>query len=212
LRRAIVTGELRPGERLVTTALAERWSVSPTPVREALKRLAAEGLVEMSSHSSARVAPISLREFTEICEVRFVLEPLALEESLRRRDAKWKAALADVLDVLRQELKRDAEDLLAFEEAHRAFHRVLLSGCPSEVMLRIIDMLTEQSVRYRLLSFVPRGGPTEVLREHEQLFRLCTERGAKEAVELLRRHLQRTLDTVVASSANLDDTEGTSRG
>ena len=84
LKHAIISSELQPGTRLVAAELAQRWALSPTPLREAFQRLEGLGLVELSSQRGARVAPISVAEAEEIYELRLLLDPWALRRSLRR--------------------------------------------------------------------------------------------------------------------------------
>src|SRR5271156_5337510 len=94
LKHAIVSGELPPGERLVAADLARRWALSPTPLREAFQRLEGLGLVELSSQRGARVASTSLAEVEEIYELRLLLEPWALRQSLEHSDDAQRAEVA----------------------------------------------------------------------------------------------------------------------
>ncbi len=158
LRRAIITGELRPGQRLITTALADQWSISQTPLREALRILSTEGLVDMSPQKTARVAPVSYRGFAELFEIRLLLEPLALERSLKNRNKQWDEKMQKSLENMLDVVEGDDTDPLVFESAHHDFHLALLSECGSVELLKMIDSLFSQSVRMRLLSASQRGG------------------------------------------------------
>lgn len=195
LRRAILTGQLHPGDPLVTTTLAEQLSISPTPLREALRLLVAEGLVEMSPQKTARVASVSLRTFAEICEIRLQLEPFALRRSLSRRSPDWFRQVEESLQSLRE--TASDPDPFAFERAHDSFHRSLLLACGSEQLLHSIATLTDQSRRQRLLSWAARGGTDHVVEEHMDLFETCAGSGVEEAVAELERHLLRTLALVL---------------
>jgi len=196
LRSAILSGELAPGDRLVVATLAERWQVSPTPLREAFQRLAADGLVELTSQRGARVSPVSLREMREIYELREMLEPLALERSLARADDAWRCLVGETYGHLIDALMSEDTDMVELEDHHRTFHQALLSRCDSEWLLRVINWLSEHSVRYRLLSLVPRGGPDEVAAEHERLFDACLNGNAGRAIDHLRHHLQLTVESI----------------
>ncbi len=90
LQQAIMSEEPSPGERLSSSELAGRRSVSATPLREALQRLAAYGLVEFVSQRGARVSEVWLRDVREVYGLRLVLEPMARERSLRRVDDAWR--------------------------------------------------------------------------------------------------------------------------
>src|SRR5215204_3107149 len=82
LRRAILNGDLKPGERLLTAQLSERFSVSPTPLREALHRFAGEGLVEFVPQRGARVTALSLEDSAELTQLRLLLEPVAVADAI----------------------------------------------------------------------------------------------------------------------------------
>ncbi len=206
LRHAIITGEFRPGERLVTEELARRWSVSPTPLREGYNRLAAEGLVELLPQRGARVARVSLADALEIYDIRQMLEPHALRVSLQHRDATWERDVRQTYDRLREQFATGLDDLVAFETAHQAFHSALLAHCQSGWLLRIIRTLQDHSVRYRLLSLAPRGGPAGVQAEHDALLAACVAGEVDSAVAQLRDHIQLTVDSVTAAGENLEVT------
>src|SRR4051794_20094392 len=93
LRAAILRGELEPGQRLHANDLAERWAVSATPLREAFQRLAGDGLVEVLPQRGARVSRLSVQEAANIYELRLLLEPVALRQSLDASDDDHRVAM-----------------------------------------------------------------------------------------------------------------------
>lgn len=196
LRQAILAAEFRPGEKLVSAQLEERFGVSQTPVREALQRLGSEGLVELSAQYGARVAPVSTRDMLEIYEVRMMLEPIAISRSLRASDAAYHSGLQETFGELSAVLRRKEADLWEFERHHRAFHHALVAACDSRWILRMVSQLMDHSVRYRLLSWTPRGGPADILREHEGLFAAAEAGDVDSASALTYRHLRHTVDLV----------------
>lgn len=198
LREAILSGELEPGVRLKADDLAARWSVSPTPVRESLQRLARDGLVDLEPGRGARVAELSTRQMVEIYSIRLLLEPFALRLSLERRTPEWELEVRAALADLRQELEAGVPDLFRFEEVHRNLHETLIARCNSTWLLRLYRTLNDQSVRYRLLSIGPRGGAAEVLDEHERLVADCLGGDAVDrAVRSLFAHIRRTVDALL---------------
>ena len=198
LREAIITGEIGPGEKLITEDLAERWGVSPTPLRETYQRLAAEGLVELAPQRGARVAAMSHEDFRDVYATRLLLEPHALRLSLERRatDGDWGQHVRDAYQPLRAELEAGLPDVVAFEDAHSAFHRALIDRCGSPWLLRIIRLLHGHSTRYRLQSLAPRGGAEEVIHEHDELLAACIDGDVDLATDRLRAHLQLTIDSL----------------
>ena len=187
LRAALLTNDLAPGEKLVTTALAERLQVSPTPLRESLKRLAADGLVELTPHGSARVAPLSLDDAREVYELRLLLEPQALRRSVERSDDEHRAVVSDAFEALTQ-----VGDVVAAVAAHQAFHAALLARCDSRWLLRLTALMAEHAQRYATASAVGRGPARDTLAEHRALRDAALAGEAAEAEALLAAHLERS--------------------
>jgi DNA-binding GntR family transcriptional regulator len=198
LTEAILTGELAPGERLVAATLATRWSVSATPLREAFQRLAAQGLVEIAAQRGARVAPASERDAAEIYELRLLLEPRALRDSLEHSDD----AHREQIDAAYQRFVNPPRgaDLLAVVDAHRDFHAALLARCRSQWLLRFVEQLAEHSQRYQLLSLGQRDGHHDVEAEHQSLRDAVSAGDVEDAVAQLEAHLQHTLDGARAAA------------
>ena len=201
LRTAIVTGELRPGERIRIEQLATRWDVSPTPLREAVRALGQAGLVELSPQRSATVSRLSLREICDIYELRLLLEPRALRKSLNRRSWQWRA---DV-EAAWAELQRAWADPEArsenIEPSHTQFHQALAGACDNQELLRTTARLSTQSIRIRLLAIEHRGGVGPTIGEHVDLYRACVEGTVDEAMRLGITHIARTITATVGSAA-----------
>lgn len=200
LKHAIVTGELPAGARLVAAELAQRWALSPTPLREAFQRLEGIGLVELSSQRGARVASTSVAEAEEIYELRLMLEPWALRQSLERSDdahhAEIAAAHKHLIELLSPVPSSDDRLIL---EAHRAFHAALLARCPSLWTRRLTNLLAEHSQRYLLLNAHYSEHVSESMAEHEQMLRAALAGDVELAVRVLVAHLQGSLATVRAA-------------
>jgi GntR family carbon starvation induced transcriptional regulator len=194
LRHAILSGELAPGDRLVVGALAARWKVSPTPLREACSRLAADGLVEIRPQRGARVAPVSAADAEEIYELRLRLEPWALRQSLERSDGAHRAGIAAAYE--RFVHPDGPRTLLETVDAHRDFHAALLERCPSRWLLRFAALLADHSQRYQLLSLGQRDGHHDVAAEHGALRDAALTGDVDAAVAHLEAHLRRTLEGV----------------
>jgi GntR family carbon starvation induced transcriptional regulator len=199
LKQAIVSGELPPGTRLVAAELAQRWALSPTPLREAFQRLEGLGLVELSSQRGARVAPISVAEAEEIYELRLLLDPWALRRSLEQSDGAHRAEVAAAHERLVEVLSDhpSADDRLLLE-VHRAFHAALLARCPSVWLRRLTSLLADHSQRYQLLNARYSQRISESMVEHEQLREAALTGDVEQAVRVLSAHLQGGLGTVRA--------------
>lgn len=142
LREEILNAVLAPGAPLVTTTIADRLGVSATPVREALRLLESEGLVELISHGSATVATVSVAEAAEIYELRCLVEPRAVERAVRAGGAEYLAGV-----------ERGFAEIVAAGPAvthriHAGFHRSLFAGCDSAWMRREAIRLMDHAQRF----------------------------------------------------------------
>src|SRR5215469_5571393 len=138
IKHSILTGELRPGQALVETELAERLGVSKTPVREALKTLAGTGLVVMLPYKGAAVCEIGSELARAVYDMRLLLEPVAAgRTTLAGVNLAEAHAALDAAD--------NAADPAERSLANRAFHRVLYAGCGNPLLVRQLDELRDQT-------------------------------------------------------------------
>ena len=200
LKHAIISSELQPGTRLVAAELAQRWALSPTPLREAFQRLEGLGLVELSSQRGARVAPISVAEAEEIYELRLLLDPWALRRSLEQSDGAHRAEVAAAHERLVEVLNNlpSSDDRLLLE-AHRAFHAVLLACCPSVWLRQLTSLLADHSQRYQLLNAHYSQRISESMVEHKRLRAAALAGDVEQATRVLIDHLQGGLGTIRAA-------------
>jgi GntR family transcriptional regulator, carbon starvation induced regulator len=198
LRQAILSGTLAPDERLITAVLSERFSVSPTPLREALQRLAAEGLVEITPQHGARVAALSARDWLEILELRAILEPVALRDSFGHASAADFADMEQARQALAAVVVPDQATPLAIAAANRSLHDALLSRATSRQLVRMITVLSAQSMRYHVLALARVGTSALVLAHGQALQGALRERDPDRAEVILTAHLQSLRDAAPA--------------
>ena len=194
LRAAILSGELPPGQKLVAGPLAQLFAVSATPLREAIQRLATRGLVEIEPQRGARVAAASPRDAEEIYELRALLDPLALRDSLAHSDDAHRAAIETAFTHMLRADPAAADFVEAFDR-HAEFHATLLAQCRSRWLLRLTALLADHSQRYAFLAVNAgvAGGHHDALAEHRALRDAAVAGRSDAAVALLGEHLQRTL-------------------
>jgi len=190
IRRAILAGELKPGQALVETDLADRLGVSKTPVREALKTLAGAGLVTMSPYKGATVRVVGDDEARHLYDVRLLLEPEALSRSIRSgRD--WQPA-RDALDRA-----SNAGDLVERNLANRDFHAELYAGCGNPLLISMLTDLRDQTALVSALSWAlsrtasSRQQPSweSEAAEHLAIVQAAQAHDAERAASLLRAHI-----------------------
>ena len=152
LRDALLFGDIAPGEELRETHLARAWGVSVTPLREALRQVASEGLVELQPQRVARAAPLSREHTAEVYALRLALEPAALRLSMTNRPADWDLETIAALEAMhaagftRPVVRRD------LEREHRRFHLSLVAHCGSGRLLETLGTLWSHSIRARSLA------------------------------------------------------------
>ena len=184
LRTGIVKGFLGQGMPLRQDELAAALGISAIPIREALRQLEAEGLVDAAPRHGATVAALSAEELTEISEMRAVLEPLALRLSIPLILDSQLQQCEQILD----EMDR-TPNVEPVYELHGRFHMGLYAPCGRKRLLNLIESFELRVERYfrflvGRLSYHQQGQP-----EHRELLRLCVERDVDQASALLERHI-----------------------
>jgi DNA-binding GntR family transcriptional regulator len=190
LHDAIVTGALTSGRRLLIEELAEQLEMSPMPIREALRRLDAVGLVEHVPHRGARVTELSIDDLAEVYEARLALEPLAVRHAAERftdEDAERASqSLARHVEAYRR------NDVAQAWVSHTEFHFALYRAAGSRWLLRLITPLWESSERYRLAHGSVQRSLDDRRREHERILEACVQREPELAAAELHNHLALT--------------------
>ena len=185
LHWAIITGRLRPGTRLPIEELAEVLDMSPMPIREAVRRLDAAGLVENIPHRGARVTELSVTDLSEVYEARMALEVLAIRRAAERfQDADEEAARHRLHTLEAMTDDRTAEA----SAAHAAFYFALYDAADSAWLLRLIRPVWETSERYCLE--VPECRQLKQRRwEHRVILESCVTHDSDTAAVALHDHL-----------------------
>lgn len=200
MKRSIVCCELAPGSKLKVDALSKAYGLSSSPIREALNRLAQEGIVHASDNKGFRVAPISVEDFNEVSRVRSLLEGEALSDAIEYGDDAWEGNVLAAFHRLNIVEKRLGSGPVALDdewaERHKAFHFAMYSACPSPLILSMIDSLFDRAERYRRYSALHRQTERHKSNEHQTLMKAALSRDKEKAVKLLRQHIGRTKDSV----------------
>lgn len=192
LRIDIIEGILGPGMRLRVESLAQDYGVSPTPIREALQRLAAENFVTLDPRVGASVAQLSARELREVYWMRDLLECAALRRSIEVGDSQWEETVRSSWENFLPLLAAGRTDILSWARVHRAFHAATLSGAGSRWLTHFVSMLQNQSERYRILSV--KTASRDSLAEHRSIYDAVIARDPDAAVEAHRNHLLTTVE------------------
>lgn len=187
LRQEILSGQFGPSERLVIDTLAQRYGVSQIPVREALRGLEGEGLVEFRSGSGTVVADITRDELAELYELRRLIEPFVLRRAAARFDERTFQDTRELLDILTSTTpSRDSD---RWWQAHFEFHEALLRPGYTPWSERFLRLIWQAVERYQRLYALVFGDVARANHEHEQLLEAALTGDVDLLVEVWINHL-----------------------
>ncbi|MBC7202517.1 MAG: GntR family transcriptional regulator [Pusillimonas sp.] len=203
LRKAIVQCEFPPEERLRVDDLSARYGFSSSPIREALTRLAEQGLVLSIENRGFRVAPLSFDGLKDLTRVRLLIETEALKDAMENGDDEWEERIVAAYHSLRLAEQRISEGPIARDESwserHRAFHLAIYSGCSSPLLLNLIDLLFDNAERYHRYSARFRKARRKKDQDHQLIMKAALKRDKHAAVTLLKKHIRSTEQSVTKS-------------
>jgi DNA-binding GntR family transcriptional regulator len=199
----ILTGKLKPGLKLRLKDLISQYDTGNSPLREALNRLSANGMVVREENRGFRVPSASTDELAELTRTRCWLEEIALRESIANGDSAWeeRIVLASHWLTRAARSKDTAVDTSSqdWEIHHRGYHQALISACNSKILMDFCAELSQRTFRYRNLAEVVEYRDHHELEEHQQLQEAALSRNADLAVELLHKHYTVTSEILLAS-------------
>lgn len=187
LRQGILANDYPPGASLREETLAAHFKVSRVPVREALRRLAAEGLVTLTPRQGAAVSSLSPKQFLDAYQVREALETLAIRLAIPKMTARALAGLEALNEEMRRRAAAGKTD--AFFAANDAFHAFLVLQSENNDLASIHETLMDRMHRFRWPSLDLRGGMERSIEEHEAILTAIRSGDADEAVRLLAAHI-----------------------
>jgi DNA-binding GntR family transcriptional regulator len=193
VRSLILSGTLAPGAVLPQAALAQQIGISTTPLREALRRLKQEGLVELDAHRDARVRPLDATEARDLLELRGSLDPLAASLAAQRRTDHDLDAIRAALDGLEA---LSTSPSVAQLDSHHRFHAAIHRASHNALLVDVLDGLWVKTDRYRRHGL--ETGRTDDERdaratEHRLLFEAVRDGDSDTAAELMARHVETSL-------------------
>lgn len=195
LRQAILRGELKPGERLMEIQLANKLGVSRTPIREALRKLELEGLVNMVPRKGAEVADITEKSLRDVLEVRKALEELSVQLACEKITEEEIEELKRVAERFKDTL--DDKDVTKIAEADVAFHDVIYTATDNQKLILLLNNLREQMYRYRVEYLKKEEAYPQLIAEHEELIDNISKRNKEEATRIMCEHIDNQVATVI---------------
>ena len=197
LRRAILKGELKPGERLMEIALADKLGVSRTPIREAIRKLELEGLVVMAPRKGAKVASITERDLNDVLEVRKGMEVLAISLACKRITGEE----LEKLETIEQSFQKliESGNLTELAEMDVKFHDIIYQATNNQRLVQLLNNLREQMYRYRMEYLKDIAVRRTLAEEHKAICRALRERDEQQAEQYVSIHIDNQQKAIIRS-------------
>ncbi|MBP2636135.1 MAG: transcriptional regulator, GntR family with sensor domain containing protein [Firmicutes bacterium] len=192
IKRKILAGILEPGTHLVIKQIATEYRVSDIPVREALKELNVEGLVETIPHVGSKVTGISPKKIKDMLQIRECLEPFAAELAVMNADT----ALIKKLESYENEMDEAfaQNDIKKYGEINKAFHRLIIQASENQILIDTIFEMMESEKRMRMVFQIFPNIIRDSRKEHHAMVTYFQQKKPKEMRELMHLHKKRSFD------------------
>lgn len=196
IKEAIIKGHFKPGEKLVEQTLAQEMGVSRTPVREAIRRLEAEGFVISIPRKGVVVSRADKEEIVQLYSIRAELEGLAARWAIENADEDDMRKLDEAIS--RMEETAASGDLDGVVQSNALFHDAIAQASKSRILCTLLKTLQDNIQRFRFQSLHLPGRPEAALAEHKEIIAAIKEKKAEEADRLLKEHLQNACAAALA--------------
>ncbi len=195
LRQEILTGKLKPGERLMEIQLANKLGVSRTPIREAIRKLELDGLVIMIPRRGAEVAQITLKDLKDVMEVRCALDVLAIELACERMERDERSKLYQACENFREAVK--TKDTRKLAEADVAFHDAIVLSTGNTRLIQLVSNLSEQMYRYRFEYLKDATSHEMLQQEHMEMYQSILKKDKAAAASVVRKHINNQEEAII---------------
>lgn len=197
LRRAILKGELKPGERLMEIALADKLGVSRTPIREAIRKLELEGLVVMAPRKGAKVASITERDLNDVLEVRKGMEVLAISLACKRITGEELEKLESIERNFQSLI--ESGNLTELAEMDVKFHDTIYQATNNQRLVQLLNNLREQMYRYRMEYLKDIAVRRTLAEEHKAICEALRGRDESKAQNYVSVHIDNQQKAIMRS-------------
>lgn len=195
LRKAILTGQLKPGERLMEVHLAGKLGVSRTPIREAIRKLELEGLVTMIPRRGAEVAQITEKSLKDVLEVRRALDVLCVELACERITPEEIEALKEACGEFKQATK--GKDASVIAKADVKLHDIIVQATGNQRLQQLVNNLAEQMYRYRFVYIKDDSQHERLIAEHQEILDSILEHDKERAAKAAKLHIDNQEKSVI---------------
>lgn len=203
LREMIVEGDLEPGVKIPEKELCERFSVSRTPLREALKVLASEGLVTLTPNRGASASLITIEDLEEVFPVMGALEALAGELACQNMTAREIASVRSLHKRMMDHYQQ--EQLKPYFQLNQSIHEAILAGSRNNSLIAMYRSLAGRVRRARYIANMSRKRWDQAAAEHQEIILALEARDGAGLAAILKRHLQNKFETVSQQLMEMTD-------
>ncbi len=195
LRKAIISGDIKPGERLMEVSLAEQMGVSRTPVREAIRRLEAEGLVTMVPRKGTHVSELSSKDIIDVLEVRGALDKLATSLAAKRVQPQQIRALESIHRQFISCVEKGNMEGAIRKDIE--FHDAIYAASGNSRLIGVLSSLKEHVYRFRVIYLRDLNIAEHVEQEHQQILDALKEHNEELAAKISEQHIRNQMDAIV---------------
>ncbi|MCM1118487.1 MAG: GntR family transcriptional regulator [bacterium] len=196
LRQAILTGELKPGERLMEIHLADKLGVSRTPIREAIRKLELEGLVTMIPRKGAEVAQITEKSMNDVLEVRRAMDALCAELACERITDEETQLLGQACEAFEAAVR--TRDVKRIAQADVELHDIIVQATGNQRLVQLINNLSEQMYRYRFEYIKDASQHQRLIEEHRVIYESILKKDRETASQAARMHIDNQKKAIIA--------------
>ncbi|MBP5281387.1 MAG: GntR family transcriptional regulator [Lachnospiraceae bacterium] len=197
LRQAILTGELKPGERLMEIHLADQLGVSRTPIREAIRKLELEGLVTMIPRRGAEVAQITEKSMNDVLEVRRAVDALCVELACERITPEELERLGEACQEFAAEAMKKEKDVKLLAQKDVSLHDIIVQATGNQRLIQLVNNLSEQMYRYRFEYLKDFSQHEKLVEEHRVIYESIVKKDRETACEAARVHIDNQKKAII---------------
>lgn len=192
IKKDILSGKLKPKQRLVISSIAKEFGVSEIPVRDAISKLFGEGLIDYGTNNRAQVSGISTSDLKDVLEMRIILEPVCTQLAIENITDDQIEKLQSLINMMDKAI--DEKKYIKYGELNREFHETLYSACPNKLLVSYIKDLLEKSNRARKVFDLQHKRGTDSNSEHKEILDAIRSGNRELAYRLMKTQKKITLD------------------
>lgn len=200
IKENIINIVFEPEQRLKETELAEKYGVSKTPIREALRYLAAIGFVEIFPNRMARVRKVKRKEVEDLYDIESVLEGLAVREAVPNLESDHIKSMGKYADLLERSYRE--RDFYGYEKANISFHTIFWKASDNESLIELIENIRARLQRFRTATRRFPERFRDLVRDHRKITEAAVKRDAEGAERLVRQHFEKNGEIILSLLEN----------